>query len=57
VTLGDAHPEPDELIERLVLPLPEVYRRLFAGEILQGPGALTLFHAQRHLVERGLLPA
>jgi len=56
VTLGDAHPEPDELIERLVLPLPEVYRMLLAGEILQGPGALTLFHARRHLVERGLLP-
>ncbi len=28
VTLGEARPEPDELIERLVLPPAEAYRRL-----------------------------
>lgn len=55
VVLGDAQPEPDELIERLVLPLPEAYRRLEAGEIFQGPGSLTMFHARRHLEARGLL--
>ena len=55
VTLGKAHPEPDELIERLVLPLAEAYRRLLAGEILQGPGSLALFHARPHLEARGYL--
>ncbi len=55
VTLGEARPEPDELIERLVLPLAEAYRRLLAGEIMQGPGSLTLFHARPHLEARGLL--
>ncbi|WP_407539643.1 NUDIX hydrolase [Deinococcus radiomollis] len=55
VTLGEARPEPDELIERLVLPASEAYRRLLAGEILQGPGGLVLFHARRHLEARGFL--
>lgn len=55
VTLGEAHPEDTETIERLVLPLPEVYRRLEAGEIHDGPSSLTLWHARRLLVERGLL--
>lgn len=55
VTLAEARPEPDELIERLVLPIPEAYRRLLAGEILQGPGALTLFYARAELERRGLL--
>jgi ADP-ribose pyrophosphatase len=55
VTLGQAHPEPDELIERLVLPLAEAYRLLLAGEIVQGPGSLTLFYARPHLEARGFL--
>ena len=55
VTLGEARPEPDELIERLVLPLAEAYRLLAAGELLHGPGALTLFYARPPLEARGLL--
>ena len=55
VTLGQARPEADELLERLVLPLPEAYRLLAEGEILHGPGALALFHARPHLEARGLL--
>ncbi|WP_424950115.1 NUDIX domain-containing protein [Deinococcus sp.] len=55
VTLGEAQPEDSELIERTVLPLPEAYRRLEAGEILDGPSSLTLFHARRLLETRGLL--
>ena len=55
VTLGAAQPEESELITRLVLPLPEAYRRLDAGEIFDGPSSLTLFHARRVLQERGLL--
>lgn len=55
VTLGDAQPEADELIERVLLPLPEVYRRLEAGEIFDGPSSLTLFHARAPLERLGLL--
>lgn len=55
VTLQEARPEPDELIERLVLPLGEAYRLLLAGEMLHGPGALTLFYARAELERRGLL--
>ncbi|WP_425147806.1 NUDIX domain-containing protein [Deinococcus sp.] len=55
VTLGQAEPEDSELIERLVLPLPEAYRRLDAGEVFDGPGSLTMFHARRTLEKRGLL--
>ena len=55
VRLGEARPEPDELIERLVMPLAEAYRLLSAGEMLHGPGSLALFHARAHLEARGLL--
>ncbi|WP_407571219.1 NUDIX domain-containing protein [Deinococcus altitudinis] len=55
VTMGEARPEPDELLERLVLPLAEAYWRLLAGEILHGPGGLTLFYARPHLEARGFL--
>ncbi|AWN21926.1 DNA mismatch repair protein MutT [Deinococcus irradiatisoli] len=55
VALGEAQLEISELIERLVLPLPEVYRRLSAGEIFDGPSSLVLFQARRHLEERGYL--
>jgi ADP-ribose pyrophosphatase len=55
VTLEEAQPEDSELIERLVLPLAEVYRRLEAGEIFDGPSSLTLFHARAQLKELGLL--
>jgi ADP-ribose pyrophosphatase len=55
VTLGEARPEPDELIERLVLPVAEAYRLLAAGEMLHGPGALALFYARPHLEARGFL--
>lgn len=55
VTLGAAQPEADELIERCVLPLAEVYRMLAAGEIFDGPSSLTLFHARAHLKRSGLL--
>lgn len=55
VTLGEAQPEESELIERVLLPLPEAYRRLDAGEIFDGPSSLTLFHARWVLQERGLL--
>jgi len=57
VTLGEARPEPDELIERLVMPLGEAYQRLLAGELLHGPGALALFYARAELEVRGLLPS
>ena len=55
VTLGDTHHEDTETIERVVLPLPEAYRMLEAGEIQDGPSGLTLWHARHHLVDRGLL--
>lgn len=55
VVLQAAHNEESELIERSVVPLPEVYRRLAAGEILDGPSSLVLFHARRELEARGLL--
>jgi ADP-ribose pyrophosphatase len=55
VVLGRSEHEDSELIERLVLPLPEVYRRLHAGEILDGPSSLILFHARPELERRGLL--
>ncbi|MFC4452417.1 NUDIX hydrolase [Deinococcus sonorensis] len=55
VTLGPPTPEDSELIERQLLPLPEVYRRLLAGEIQDGPSSLVLFHARPHLEARGLL--
>lgn len=55
VTLAGMAHEEGEVIERAVLPLAEVYRMLEAGEIQDGPSSLTLWHARRHLVERGLL--
>jgi len=55
VTLGDTAHEDSEVIERVMLPLHEVYRMLEAGEVEDGPSSLTLWHARRHLVERGLL--
>jgi ADP-ribose pyrophosphatase len=55
VVLGDMQHEDTETIERLVVPLSEAYRMLEAGEIGDGPSSLTLWHARRHLVERGLL--
>lgn len=55
VRLGDPAHEDGEVIERVTLPLPEVYRMLEAGEIHDGPSSLTLWHARRHLEERGLL--
>lgn len=55
VSLGKMHHEDTETIERLVLPLREVYRMLEAGEIQDGPSSLTLWQARRHLQERGLL--
>ena len=51
--LGQASQEPGELIEPLHLPLPEVYRRLEAGEMLDGPSSLVLFHARAVLERRG----
>ncbi|WP_293915395.1 NUDIX hydrolase [Deinococcus sp.] len=55
VVLGESENEDSELIECLVLPLPEVYRRLHAGDILDGPSSLTLFHAHAELERRGLV--
>ncbi|GHF52044.1 ADP-ribose pyrophosphatase [Deinococcus metalli] len=55
VTLGDMAHEDTETIERVVVPLPEAYRMLEAGEIHDGPSSLTLFHARRLLASRGLL--
>lgn len=55
VTLGETAQEESEVIERVTLPLAEAYRMLEAGEIQDGPSSLTLWHARRHLVERGLL--
>lgn len=55
VTLGDAHLEDTEVIERTVVPLAEAYRRLDAGEIHDASSSLALFHARRVLVELGLL--
>ncbi|WP_288479812.1 NUDIX hydrolase [uncultured Deinococcus sp.] len=55
VELGEAQNEETETIERLTLPLAEAYRRLEAGEIEDGPSSLVLWHARRHLTERGLL--
>ncbi|SMB96066.1 NUDIX domain-containing protein [Deinococcus hopiensis] len=55
VTLGDTAHEDSEVIERVVLPLREAYRMLETGEIADGASSLTLWHARRFLVERGLL--
>ena len=55
VTLGEARPEESEVIERWVLPLPEVYRMLAAGKIQDGPSSLVLYAARSALEERGLL--
>lgn len=57
VRLGEPQHEATETIERLVLPLSEVYRRLEAGEIHDGPSSLTLWQARGLLVARGLLLA
>jgi len=55
VELGDTAHEETEVIERVVLPLPDMYTLLDAGQILDGPSSLTLWHARRLLQERGLL--
>ncbi len=55
VTLGEASPEAGELIEVWIVPAPEVYRRLDAGELPNAPSALSLFYARSALLERGLL--
>lgn len=55
VVLQAPQNEDSELIERCVLPLPEIYRRLAAGEIMDGPSSLVLFQAQAELMRRGLL--
>lgn len=55
VELGDTAHEETEVIERVVLPLTEIYALLDAGQILDGPSSLTLWHARRLLQERGLL--
>ncbi|NTY00340.1 NUDIX hydrolase [Deinococcus sp. JMULE3] len=55
VTLGDMHHEDTETIERVVVPLAEAYRRLDAGEILDGSSSLAMWHARAVLAGRGLL--
>ncbi|MBB6098747.1 ADP-ribose pyrophosphatase [Deinobacterium chartae] len=55
VCLGEHARESTELIEPICLPLPEVYRRLAAGEVQDGASALTLFYARPLLEARGLL--
>ncbi|WP_135228052.1 NUDIX domain-containing protein [Deinococcus fonticola] len=55
VTLGEAHLEPTETIERFTVSVPEAYRMLAAGEIQDGSSALTLWQAQARLRERGFL--
>ncbi len=55
VTLGDMHHEDTETIERMVVPLAEAYRRLDAGEILDGSSSLAMWHARIVLAGRGLL--
>ncbi|MCD0165575.1 NUDIX hydrolase [Deinococcus sp. 12RED42] len=55
VSLGDMHHEDTETIERVVVPLAEAYRRLDAGEILDGSSSLTMWHARAVLAARGLL--
>ncbi|MXV18840.1 NUDIX domain-containing protein [Deinococcus xianganensis] len=55
VTLGDMHHEDTETIERVVVPLAEAYRRLDAGEILDGSSSLAMWHARIVLAGRGLL--
>lgn len=55
VTLGDMHHEDTETIERVVVPLAEAYRRLDAGEILDGSSSLAMWHARGVLAGRGLL--
>jgi len=55
VSLGDMHHEDTETIERVVVPLAEAYRRLDAGEVLDGSSSLVLWHARAVLAGRGLL--
>lgn len=55
VELGDTHHESTEIIEPVRLPLAQAYRLLDAGEIFDGPSSLTMLHARRVLMERGLL--
>lgn len=55
VTLGEAHLEATEAIERFVIPLAEAYRMLEAGEIQDAASSLALWHARKILQDRGLL--
>ncbi len=55
VTLGEMAHEATETIERVTVPLTEAYRLLEAGEIQDASSGLTMWHARRLLVERGLL--
>ena len=53
VTLGEAHLEPTETIERFCVSIPEAYRMLEVGEIQDGSSALTLWQARGILTDRG----
>jgi ADP-ribose pyrophosphatase len=49
VTLGEAHPEPTEVIERHVLAFDEVLGMIERGEMLDGPSALAILLALPHI--------
>lgn len=55
VTLGEPQLEETEFITLQPTPLPEVYRMLDAGEILDGNSVIALYQARPLLVQRGLL--
>lgn len=55
VNIGETQHEATETIERLVVPLAEAYQWLEEGKIQDGPSGLVMWHAKKHLIQRGLL--
>ncbi len=53
--VAEPAPERSELLTPLELPLDELYQKLEAGAIEDGPTALTLFYARPRLKALGLL--
>ncbi len=49
VELGEAHPEPAELMEMRLVPVKEALRMAREGEISDGPSALALLWCERLL--------
>jgi len=55
LTLGEAHPEPDEVLTLKKLPLEEAYQRVVSGEITDSLTVAGLLRAKLLMLERGKL--